>query len=221
MLSSAVLQIIAMICMLIDHVGFYLMDNFLPMRVIGRIAMPLFVFGLAEGFIHTKSRKKYFLRILSTALVTEVVLYFLQQVAGGNGWHNILFNFMLAFIALLCAEKGGLLLYMIPLLALFAECLKLDYGWAVVALAVCFYLILRHCKKGGARYVIFLLLSLLAVNLLLVVVNNTPPQIYAILATIPLALYRGKKGRRLPKYIGYAFYPAHLLLILVIRLLFY
>ncbi len=219
MVSSAMLQILAMICMLIDHVGAYLVDNFWLMRVIGRIAMPLFVFGLTEGFIHTKSRKNYFLRILGAALVTEVVLYFLQQVTGSSGWHNILFNFLLAFIALLCAEKSGLLRYMIPLLALLATCCKLDYGWAVVALAVCFYAILKHCQKGSMRYVMLLLISLLAVNLLLAAINNTPLQIYAVLATIPLAFYRGKKGRRLPKYIGYAFYPAHLLLILIIRLL--
>ena len=44
---------------------------------------------------------------------------------------------------------------------------------------------------------------------------------FAIAAIVPLALYDGKKGKRLPKYAGYIFYPAHLAVILVIRLLFY
>ena len=58
MLTSAGLQLIALITMLIDHIGAFLMGDDIVMRLIGRIAMPLFCFMLAEGFLHTKSRKK-------------------------------------------------------------------------------------------------------------------------------------------------------------------
>ena len=60
MLSSSALQWIALITMTIDHIGFLLFPKLTILRVIGRIAMPIFVFCLAEGFIHTKSRQKYF-----------------------------------------------------------------------------------------------------------------------------------------------------------------
>lgn len=221
MLSSAVLQIIAMLCMLIDHVGAYLMNDFWLFRVIGRLAMPLFVFGLAEGFIHTSSRKKYFVRIAICALITEVVLYFLQQNVGYTLWHNILLNFVLAFISLICVEKRNALLIFVPIMAGFAEYLKLDYGWAVIVLAIGFYLTLKYTKKRSVLYFAGIATSLLLTNALLVVIGKTLPQMFAVLAFIPLMFYDGKKGHRLPKWFGYAFYPAHLFLILIIRLLFY
>ena len=62
-LDGTSLKLIAMISMVFDHVG----DNFFPeqlwMRVIGRIALPIFAFFVAECFCHTRDRKKYLLRM--------------------------------------------------------------------------------------------------------------------------------------------------------------
>ena len=221
MLSSAILQIIAMICMLIDHVGAYLVGDFWLMRMIGRLAMPIFVFGLVEGFIHTSSRLKYFIRIAIFAIITEVVLYFLQQNMGQSLTHNILFNFLLAFIVLICIEKSKWCLFFVPILAGLATYLRIDYGWAVIVLAIGFYFTLKYCKKQSSRYQIGILLSLCVTNGLLALIDNNLFQLLAIFTAIPLILYSGKKGKRLPKNLSYSFYPAHLLLILIIRLLFY
>ena len=63
-LDGTALKVIALVSMVFDHVG----DNFFPdqvwMRVIGRIAMPIFAFCIAEGFSHTRDKTKYLLRML-------------------------------------------------------------------------------------------------------------------------------------------------------------
>ena len=221
MFSSIVLQIIAMVCMLIDHVGAYLCGDFWPMRLIGRLAMPIFVFGLAQGFIHSSSRLKYFARIAITAVVTQIVLYFLDRHAGFVPGYNILFNFMVTFLVLLCAEKGKLLIFLIPVLCGLSEAAHLDYGWVVPAMALGFYLTLRFLKDHKIAFCSGLAATLILTNVLMFMLHGWPIQLFAIAAIVPLALYDGKKGKRLPKYAGYIFYPAHLAVILVIRLLFY
>ena len=209
-----------MISMLIDHIGAFLFGNFWPMRIIGRIAMPLFVFGLVEGFIHTSSRKKYFLRIAVCAIVTEIVLYFLQRNMGKNWGYNILFNFMLTFGVLWMVEKRKFMI-LLPIVIGFAEYLRLDYGWAVPVLAIGFYLTLKYCKKKSLSYCFGIMISLLVTNGGLSLISGNCWQLFAAIDFFPLVSYNGKKGHRLPKYATYAFYPLHLLLILVIRLLFY
>ncbi len=221
MFSSIVLQIIAMACMLIDHVGAYLCGDFWPMRLIGRLAMPIFVFGLAQGFIHTSSRLKYFVRIAITAAVTQVVLYLLDRHAGFMPSYNILLNFMVTFLVLHCAEKGKLLIFLIPVLCGLSEAAHLDYGWVVPVMALGFYLSLRFFKDHKIAYYSGITATLILTNVLMFALRGWPVQLFAIAAIIPLVLYNGKKGKRLPKYAGYIFYPAHLALILIIRLLFY
>ena len=107
MLSSSALQWIALITMTIDHIGFLLFPKLTILRVIGRIAMPIFVFCLAEGFIHTKSRQKYFMRLGILAVISELVFILERYYTGFDLPLNVVMTLALSFIAMLCAEKGG------------------------------------------------------------------------------------------------------------------
>ena len=71
-LSSFALKCIALITMIIDHVGAILYPEARVLRIIGRIAFPIYAFLVAEGFYHTKNVKKYMLRLLLFALVSEI-----------------------------------------------------------------------------------------------------------------------------------------------------
>ena len=79
------LKTIAIIAMVIDHIGFYF-STLLPnsvytiFRGIGRIAMPIFVYLLVQGFFHTKDFKKYIYRIGGLAFVTQLLLTILMFV---------------------------------------------------------------------------------------------------------------------------------------------
>ena len=57
LLDGTALKIIAMISMVIDHLGDMFFGGALWMRMIGRIAMPIFAFCIAEGYSHTSDRK--------------------------------------------------------------------------------------------------------------------------------------------------------------------
>ena len=95
-LSGSALKVIAMISMVIDHIALYLMEHgtllYETMRCIGRIAFPVFAFLIAEGFIHTRSRYRYFFTLLGFAVISEIPWYLLN---GADGIHNVMFTLAL------------------------------------------------------------------------------------------------------------------------------
>ena len=60
-INAFTLKMIATVAMLIDHIGAVLFPQIEILRIIGRIAFPIFAYMIAEGCVHTKSKKKYFL----------------------------------------------------------------------------------------------------------------------------------------------------------------
>ena len=199
MLSSSALQWIALITMTIDHIGFLLFPKLTILRVIGRIAMPIFVFCLAEGFIHTKSRQKYFMRLGILAVISELVFILERYYTGFDLPLNVVMTLALSFIAMLCAEKGGVGWLGVAALAVAAYLFNFEYGAPAVLLAVAFYFI---CNLRDFRV-------------------NWWIQAYSTMAVIPLALYSGKKGKRIPYRLNYWYYPAHILLLLMLRISFF
>lgn len=218
MFTSAVLQWIAVITMLIDHVGYYLLNDFEPFRMIGRLAMPLFIFMLVEGFKKTSSRPRYFARIFVTALIAEIPVYLLHISVMTDYYHNILFTMLLSFLALYATEKGKFWFVAVPLVALAASAFNCEYGAFGVMLAVGFYLVNKYSPKQIFVRFTALLAVLLVTMIPLASYENWPIQLWSICAVIPLALYNGKKGRRLPRYFLYVFYPAHLFIIWLLTL---
>ena len=70
-MSSFVLKLIAIITMLIDHIGAVLYPEIRWLRLIGRIAFPIFAYLVAEGFYKTSDIKKYLKRLFIFALVSD------------------------------------------------------------------------------------------------------------------------------------------------------
>ena len=87
-LSSFWLKVLALLTMTIDHVGYLLADYNYDVsnvfRYIGRLALPLFCFMITEGAIHTKSFKKYALRLGIMASLISLALIFVEYVPGFN-----------------------------------------------------------------------------------------------------------------------------------------
>ena len=113
-LTSNTLKIIAIITMIMDHIGYYLYPNlnsetYILFRTIGRISMPLFTFLIVQGFLHTKNLKKYISRIFVLALITQIcitVLHYINTTYFPNynttiyNYLNILFSYGLSLIIL-------------------------------------------------------------------------------------------------------------------------
>ena len=141
-MTSASLQLIALCTMLVDHVGLSLFPGVFWLRWIGRLSFPLFLFLLAEGFVHTSSRRKYALRLGLFAVISEAPYQFLISTVYGGGWQlpcqNVFFELLMAFFAMWCVERGGVWLLGAGGAVLVAECLGMDYGGYGVLLAICF-----------------------------------------------------------------------------------
>lgn len=218
MLSSAVLQWVAAIAMLLDHAGLFLFGGYWPLRLIGRIALPIYMFMLVEGFTHTHSRPKYLMRISIFALISELPWFIMTSIARADYVHNAMFTIMLSFLALLAAERGKAWWLLVPIIAVLASLLKVDYGGFAVILAVMFFLIKKYLQKAPFLRAFYLLAAILLCMGGVAVVNVWSLEWWAALGALPLLLYNGKRGRRMPRYFFYAYYPAHLLVLMVIRL---
>lgn len=145
-LSGSALKVIAMITMVIDHIAFYLMEHgtvlYETMRCIGRIAFPVFAFLIAEGFIHTRNRYRYFFTLLGFAVISEIPWYMLN---GDDGTHNVMFTLALGVATLMVLENlqqcslilGGL--FTVSMAGL-ASWLGVDYEWRGILIIVIFYL---------------------------------------------------------------------------------
>lgn len=207
-LSGAALKRIAIVTMLIDHVGAVLFPEMIWMRYIGRISFPIFCFTLVEGFYHTSNERKYLIRLLVFALFSEIPydLAFHQTI-----WYpdqqNVFFTLAigLAFLMVWKWEREPLFKVGILIVAMWiAEMLRTDYhGYGVLLIAL--FEIVRERKK------IWLVLCG-AWNLLW----SSTIQYAGILAMPLIALYNGEKGKS-NKYLFYAFYPVHLILLYVIK----
>ena len=211
-LSGSSLKVIAMISMVIDHVALYLMEHgtvlYETMRYVGRIAFPVFAFLIAEGFIHTRSRYRYFFTLLGFAVISEIPWYLLN---GADGTHNVMFTLALGVATLMVLEnllqRSMVLGFLWTLgMAGLASWLGVDYEWRGILVIVIYYLFNGYndsfpYSRGMQFFCTFTLMMHYGV-------------IGTVMACIFLYLYNGKRGfiqGSIVKYGFYAFYPVHLL----------
>lgn len=202
-MTSAALQWLALVTMLIDHAGCVFFPGTPALRAVGRLSFPIFAFLLSEGFAHTRDLKKYALRLFLFAVIAEAPYQLMiYRRLLGPGMHNILFALLLCLGALWCIQKGGAWALGAVGLAVLAQAGGFSYGAYAVALAAGFYLTRRQRPAG--------MLWLAACTLLYCAYHHSLFQIWAVFAAIPLLLYNGQRGRRAPRYLFYVLYPAHL-----------
>lgn len=166
-LTSNALKLIAIITMIIDHVGYYmypfLNENiYYLFRNIGRISMPIFAYLIIQGFLYTKNLKKYIIRILSLAITTQMCLnilkyinieYCTNYVIGITNYLNILFSYTLSLVLLsiidrekiiqrLSKNQNLIIKISIFVLIVFSYLIfKIDYGLKVPFIMLALYCI--------------------------------------------------------------------------------
>ncbi|RDU23308.1 TraX family protein [Anaerosacchariphilus polymeriproducens] len=226
-LSGFWLKIIAIVTMLIDHLGYTVFPQQVWMRYVGRIAFPIFCYLITEGFVHTKNVKKYSLRLLMFALISEIpydlafhrkVFYWEQQ--------NVFFTLLLGLLCLIIIKENiQLVVKVLGVVSLIfaAGAFGTDYGGAGVLLIIIFYLFKDNSIKRIIAF--FVVNSIILIRLFQFsylwetnLIFEFFIQDYAILSLLPIELYNGERGFRM-KWSFYLFYPIHLLLIYGIILL--
>lgn len=213
-LSQEGLKLIACVTMLIDHIGSLFFPQNLWLRIIGRLAFPIYCFLLAEGAHYTKNPVKYGLRLFAGLLLAE--LPFDLALYGSLSWahQSVMFTLLLAFLMSQIMKKlplVGKALAVIPFYFA-AELLHTDYGGMGIILCAVF-IISRELPES----LIFQTVGVLLVNLSYFTQSFIQP--FATLAMIPIALYSGKKtsGSKLLQWAFYLFYPVHLLILWLVR----
>lgn len=213
-IDGTTLKLIAIVSMAIDHVGAVLFPQLRWMRIVGRLAFPLFAFRISEGCAHTRSLPKYMLRLGIFALLSEVPfdLCFKRSVLEFSH-QNVMLTFLLAVSAIYCCEKLNTGNKWLDALLKTAVCgascvlailLRTDYNAFGVGLVLLFWFM--------RRYHLGRILSALVYEL----VMRGGLQSWCMLSAVPLLLYNGKRGRSI-KYLFYVFYPCHLLLLAALR----
>ncbi len=224
-LNANAIKIIALLTMTIDHVGLFLLHNYLPFRYIGRIAYPLFGYMLAEGCYYTRNKRKHFLQIFLLGLLCQIVYFVTER----SIYQGILITFCLSVLtiyALDWAQKGNSKRwwrFFVPGCMLGLDvflCLGLpnllpgtDYGVDYGIWGVLFPVLISFCRN---RYV---KLVFVAIGLVLLSINMGSWEWFSLFSLIPLALYNGEKGKWNTKYLFYIYYPLHLCLIYGLALL--
>lgn len=307
-ITGATLKWIAIITMLIDHIGAAILEPYMggefgPMptkvlglnsmiwdfiiRGIGRVAFPIFIFLMVEGFFYTRNRKKYAIRLGLFCLISEIPFNLgfhpqdmeiysdlprLKFIDFDYTYQNVFFTLFIGFLTIwvmkvvsdyfaqrkmrlkpvgACTPEGvalddiedaeeeslddetdsdweekasetasgfgaitaevvceklllGLVIFTGCALAHF---LHTDYGFSgVLAIVVCYIV-----KKRGGKYVGQMAAPVIVLSLI---------NMFEAIAFIDMALvasYHGKKGKNIGKYFFYIFYPAHLLILGLIR----
>lgn len=214
-MTSFVLKFIAIIAMIFDHLGYVLFNKFSFMNYIGRLAFPIFAFSITEGYIHTRNLKKYFIRLLIFALISQIPYMLFIQTFTNTFTLNILFTLTLALFAITVYDKSEnklLGILSVTLCAVLANFLHFDYGWFGIVIIFIFYIF-----KSKKLYMNLSFGIVTFINYFYNYITTFRKEylfiiLFCCLSLFPINLYNGKKGKNI-KYFLYIFYPLHLILL--------
>ncbi len=238
-INSFCLHIIGMIFMTFDHLWGTVLSQYEFLTWIGRISFPIFAFLIVEGDFHTSNFKKYALRILIFAIISEIPFNLMYSSSIIFPFHqNVLWTFL---IGLLCInkiektkKKGNILLTIIIgiIFSLLGYVIALitmtDYMGNGILMMLVFYFF--HGK--GIINKIGQLIGIVIINCYLMKGLSIPvtignfafnlrQQSIAIFSLIPIWLYNGKQGKynKVIKYLYYTYYPLHILILYLLTYL--
>ena len=236
--SSMSLHLLAMVFMLCDHLWGTIIPGNDWLTCIGRISFPIFAFLLVEGYFHTRNLKKYVVRLMLFAVISEIPF----NLAMGSRWffpihQNVLWSFLISLGLIHWNERAKatqktwrrilvgiitvLLGYILGLLTM------VDYyhtgiltvlvfyffrqrkWWSYIGQALCLWYINMEMLSGFSYEIHLFEETYFFVR-----------QSLALLALIPIWLYHGKQGYHSKpfQYACYAFYPLHLLILGIIKI---
>ena len=224
-LNGAKLKYIAFLSMLIDHVNNGVVTPLLDGKgvllhisnlfsILGRIAFPIFIFFIVEGFFKTRNRKKYLFNLVLFGIISEVPFdLFTSKVIYNPNWNNMMFTLALCLVTIWIIDEVkdrinnkylwyGVSLVIVMAFGLLAMQLSLDYDYHAIILAYIFYIFYDIPVLGAAIGYISII-----------------KELYSFLGFAMTITYNGKRGKQ-NKWVNYLFYPVHLLILGIIRIYF-
>lgn len=213
-LNGNTLKLIALLAMTVDHMGEILFPQIILLRIIGRLAYPIFAFMISEGCFYTKHKYRYFFEVLGIGALCQIVYF----VVFGSLYMNIMIVFAFSILIIFAIQKAidtknagimvlalsliGLAFFLSVILPRYVKGLQFDYGFVGIILPVAVYLIPRFRLK---------LVVFAAGLVVLAILNNPAVQLWSLLSLPLLMLYNGERGKLKIKHFFYIYYPAHML----------
>lgn len=203
-IDTFTLKMIGLVTMLIDHIGMILFPKVFVLRLIGRLAFPIFAYTLVEGFCYTKDIRKYLLRLGVFAILSEIPFDLARRgtvfsLKSQSVMFTLLFGVLMLYAYLRTRSMVGRILVILVFLLL-AELCHTDYSSMGLLMIFVFYQ-LREEK-------LFKAVGITIINVILM----GGAQSLGAFAMVPISLHNRKQGIR-AKWLFGLFYPAHLLVL--------
>lgn len=230
-LTSNILRILAMAFMICDHLWAKVVPGNDWMTYVGRMTFPIFAFMISEGFIHTSNLKKYILRLLAFAVISEIPF---NLFYGGNWFYpyhqNVLFTLLFGLLAIMLIDKAKKnrdaktivkSALLVILLGIASFICFVDYGFWGFLIVIMFYVFRNFPFAWLAQLAAMVIINCVLFEGQFIVVElfgksfEFAAQGFAVFSLIPIWLYGGKKGKsnKIMQYGFYAFYPLHMIII--------
>lgn len=236
--DTGLLKLVAMITMLCDHAGKMLFPQYPIMRIIGRMAFPIYAYCLTVGCVYTRNPLNYLKRIVLLALITQPIyaVSMAHTVSGMysyslaekpvraaitfymNSWMgkpSILVSLALGLIVIWSLRERQLVITAAMLIFCWMVRRKIDYGMNGIYLMLLFYVFCAHRWLSLPAVLAFMLWWGIGKGSYTLFGVRFGLQTFTVF-TLPLIYIHTNTKIRLPKWLFYAFYPAHFILIYVL-----
>lgn len=203
------LQLLAMSTMLIDHIGYLFFPSEVTWRIIGRIAFPLYAYGIVLGYRYTRNIKKYMLRLFILAIISQVPFSLAFDETFALNVIVTLFLSLLVIYLLDQQESRFMKAFILIISILLMMIIPMDYGAYGLALV----LIYRYSTSYWPIVWHF------ALNYVFYLLGGWEVQMFSVISTICIVSFPQimQRGRRVvPTWLWRSFYPAHLLVLVCI-----
>ncbi len=228
--DTSLLKLIALLTMLVDHLGAAFFPSIPSLRVIGRIALPLYCWCVVVGCTYTSNIVRYGLRLLFLALISQP-LYIIALNHTWAEWNILTLLCVGVFVIAAIQKKQYGSQFWGPLLGyLFLSFVTVDYGWKGLTFILLLYLARQSYGGLIATYLAYALFwgssSALVNNFFGIpftflywegvgtIFTNIFRLQGMIWIALPLVAIPMHTGIKIPKWLGYAFYPLHLVLLI-------
>lgn len=227
-MNAFVLKIIACFTMFIDHVGYIVFDGHSSwFNYVGRLAFPIFAFQISEGYIHTHDVKKYLLRLILFAFISQIPFLLFHSIINNELGLNVIFTLFLGLVAIIIYDKYNKFVGVSSaiIFGIIAHFLNSDYSFYGVGITFLFYV---FNKNKCLLAISFIIATLMQYSYLILGYYNygfeflknvfiiyLPYFICTIFSIIIILCYNKKKGPN-TRYLFYLFYPLHMILIYIL-----
>lgn len=235
-LNTYQLKILALFFMFLDHlhVVFFKENSFIWLRCLGRLSFPIFAFLLTEGFFYTKDFSKYLKRMFIFALISEIPFDLMTSGTFFNFYsQNIMFSFCIALIGMYLLEKLKKYskltyiissIYIVIFMFILATITFTDYAGSGLLIIFLFYFTKKIKYKKIIQLIGMFIINIFCFKSPYLTFNlfsysgKFPLQGMALFSLIFIFFYHGQLGPK-SKYFFYLFYPLHMLLLYLLKLI--